>query len=276
MTRRTFLWSLAAAGAAGAAGTAIGRNVRRQVEVTSHSVHLAGASGVRVVQLTDLHAGRATPLAIVEQAVAQTHDLEPDLVVLTGDYVNHSLTYLPRVRQFVASLPRPCVATLGNHDHWAGASSVRDVLEEEGVVVLTNEHHLFDLGRAGHLGVVGVDDGFTDHDDVESSFAGVDRPESALVLTHDPNTANDIATRGGRLILAGHTHGGQISVPVVTPMISRTVGNRYLKGWYDAGAARLYVNAGLGSSAVRWRVGEGANPEVALFLLNDAATPGPS
>jgi predicted MPP superfamily phosphohydrolase len=168
----------------------------------------------------------------------------------------------------IERLPRPCVATLGNHDHWAGAAAIRRSLEGQGVVVLQNHHESISLRGSRRLVVVGVDDGFTKHHDVARALAGVHRPEQALVLTHDPDTADAIVQGGARLVLAGHTHGGQVHIPRVTRALSRMVGNRYLAGWYKVGRGRLYVNVGIGSSFIRWRAGRRTVPEVAVMDLS--------
>lgn len=268
MTRRKFLRFAAAAAATGVGGVALATNVQRHVEVTWHRISLPGAAGLRVVHVTDLHAGWGVSDEVLEEALEHVHGLDPDLVVLTGDYVNHSLKYLHRARNFVRQLPRPCVATLGNHDHWAGASEITGAFEAEGVVVLQNRHIDVECGRKT-LTVVGVDDAFTGRDDVARAFEGLESWDRVLCLSHDPNSADAIMAQGARLVLAGHTHGGQIDIPVITPAIARTIGNRYLAGWYDVGPGRLYVNVGLGSGASRWRIGKRATPEVAAFDIVD-------
>ncbi len=260
--RRTFLKLTAASVAAAGVGVAA-QIAPQRVRLTRHRISGHGLQ-LRIAHLTDLHVGWATPQHILDEAVALCRRARPDLVVLTGDYLNRSLKHLPALSRLVARLPRPCVATLGNHDYWSGAAEIQAALEAREVMVLRNTHKRLRLGRQ-ELSIVGVDDGYTDHADVETSFAGLENPKRALVLTHDPNTAGAIAERGGRLILAGHTHGGQIQIHRVTDAIARVAGNGYLAGWYSVADAKLYVNSGLGSSAVRLRVGERARPEVALF-----------
>jgi uncharacterized protein len=90
-------------------------------------------------------------------------------------------------------------------------------------------------------------------------------------VTHFPNTAERIAARGGRLVLAGHTHAGQVSARRLAGAFARLGGSRYLAGWYQVGGARLYVSAGIGSNLVRWRLGQGAWPEVGVFDLEGEA-----
>lgn len=273
MTRRQFLlhFGLVSAAAVTAGGAALARGARREVVLTHHRPALASGGGLRLVHLTDLHLGWSVSPERLATTLALARRAQPDLVVMTGDYLNHSLAHLGRLQRFAAELPRPCVATLGNHDHWSGAAEVRRTLEQAGVTVLANEHCRVALSGGRRLPVVGVDDSFTEHHDIEQAFDGLEAPGRALVLTHHPNAADAIAERGGALILAGHTHGGQLDLPVVTRAVSRAVGTRYLAGWYpvgEAGEARLYVNAGIGSSATPIRLGERAAPEVAVMDLS--------
>jgi len=187
--------------------------------------------------------------------------------VMTGDYLNRSLTEALGLRQLAASLPRPCFATLGNHDHWSGAAGVRAALTRAGVRVLTNES-LVVSGAGFRVTLVGIDDGYTGHHAIRQAFAGLAAPRDTLVLTHYPNLARLIAPYGGRLILAGHTHGGTVRIPILTVAIARAMGVPYLAGWYDVGpATRLYVNVGIGQARSRARIGAQAAPEIAVFEL---------
>lgn len=224
------------------------------------------AAPLRVAQLSDIHVGWGTAPETLLQAQRLAHAAKPDLLVLTGDYLNNSLSELDALQAWVAGLPRPIVATLGNHDHYSGALSIRRALEKQGVITLVNESAVLSLGDR-QLTVVGLDDGFTDRDDPERAFARVSAPDQALVLSHEPRTADLIGLHGGRLVLSGHTHGGQFAVPGVTATLTHLAGMRYLAGWYQAGDAQLYVNAGIGASVRLPRVGHQALPEMSLFEL---------
>jgi predicted MPP superfamily phosphohydrolase len=227
--------------------------------VTRH--RLSFRTRARVVHLTDLHVGPTTPRLFLATVARRVRELEPDLVVLTGDYVNVTTYYLRRVTELVLQLPQPCVAVLGNHDHWTDAEGVRSALEEGGARVLRNES----IHVAG-LTVVGVDDGRSGHADVDRAFARVSDPETALVLSHFPSTADEIAKKRAPLVLSGHTHAGHVVVPRVTAALARLAGNPYLHGFHRVGPRTdLYVNAGLGHSLPGLRLG--ARPEIAVFDL---------
>ena len=228
--------------------------------VTRH--HLPFRSKARVVHLTDLHVGPTTPRRFLGEVARRVRELEPDLVVMTGDYVNASTFYAGRITELALQLPQPCVAVLGNHDHWTDAKRVTHALEAGGVRVLRNES----VHVAG-ITVVGVDDGCSGHADVDRAFAGVRDPEDTIVLSHFPNTADEIANKQARLVLSGHTHAGHFAIPKVTAALARLAGNPYLHGFHRiAPRTDLYVSAGLGHSLPGLRLG--ARPEIAVFDLS--------
>ena len=255
-----------------AAGSALGvsrvRASRRGgLAVTMHRV--PWTSRARVVQLTDVHVGPTTPVGVVARATEIVRSLEPDVVVLTGDYVNTSLYFIERVAALADALPKPCVAILGNHDHWASADEVERALRSGGADVLRNASKTVET-KHGPLVVVGVDDGRSRTMDLDRAFEGVDSSR-ALVLAHHPQTADLIADRGAPLVLSGHTHGGQVDVPRATELVARLTGNPYLHGFYRLRDTDLYVNAGIGHSLPGFRAGRTC-PEIAVFDLDPSTT----
>ncbi len=253
---------VAATSAVGGAAYGCGPSVK----VRRHRLPWRVKRPVRIVHVTDIHVGWSTPQAVLNAAAQAAHAARPDLTVLTGDYVNTSLTHAETLSTFVSSLPGPVFATLGNHDHWADAVGMTKLLQKAGATVLSNRSVLAQPGGAP-LHIVGVDDARTDHDDSEQAFHGMDNPEHALVLSHDPTCAGRIAEQGGRLILSGHTHGGQVQIPGLTDAVGRAVGQPYIKGWYHVDKASLYVNVGLGHSRRGFRVGPDAAAELSVFDL---------
>lgn len=249
----------------GSIALGLARGRRPALRVTRHRVAWPELSAPRTVaQLSDLHVGWSTPEVLFREVLAALEAEPPDLVALTGDYVNVSRVFLRRLERFVAALPAPVVAVLGNHDHIAGAEQIGRALESGGAQVLRNRR-LTMLG----LEIVGVDDGRTRHQDVNLAFAGVEGP--SLVLTHYPPTALEVLGRGARLVLTGHTHAGQLDLPHgLTERLTRFVGHGgFLRGRYALeGGTELYVNAGLGHSRPGMRRGEPCRPELAYFRLD--------
>lgn len=262
LTRRRFLE--ASAISAAVAGPAAALAMQPALHAAHHRTPWTGPRSLRVVQITDVHVGPTTSDEVLERAAALAHQARPDLVALTGDYLNRSLRPLPRLAEFVRSLPGPIVATLGNHDYWSGGPAVRRCLEDAGARVLVNESLSLDT-TGGRITIAAVDDATTEHDDVDRAFADV--RETALVLTHNPVIAPRIARQPhAGVILTGHTHGGQLHVPRLTDAVFvRATGHRFMSGWHALDHAQLYVSPGLGHTHLRY--GPAARPEVAVIDL---------
>jgi len=228
--------------------------------------------GVRIAHLSDIHVGNLTPPEHVRAAVELANAARPDLVVMTGDYVCWRRHEAIDAEGQLAGLDGGRVlAVLGNHDYFTWGRGVVRALERNGYEVLKNRHTAVDIGGAP-LYVVGIDDPITRHHDLDAAFAGVPERGTRLVLCHCPEQAPGLADRGVDLVLSGHTHGGQINLPLITERIARRMGRRYMRGFYDLGdRTRLYVTPGIGFSGVTWRVGDGTSAEVAVFTLRVAA-----
>jgi hypothetical protein len=242
------------------------------------AVYAEQLSGLRVAHLTDLHVGAVTPLRVLSAAVALANAEEPDLVLLTGDFVCHGRGYLADLEGLIRGFRAPVIAVLGNHDHWSGAADVRAALERAGAEVLVNRSTTITLRRQP-LQVVGLDDAFTGHARRDEAVRGMRRDLPTIGLSHIGEEADGLWAEGVPLVLAGHTHAGQVNVGRVHDLlVGKLGGHRYVHGLYGArarGAApggAVYVGAGLGASFIPLRVGERAQREVTIFELG--ALPG--
>lgn len=226
--------------------------------------------GLRVVQLSDLHCGAPTPPERILDAIGRANALAPDLVVLTGDYLCRDEGGVELMRSLLGGLAAPTVAVLGNHDHWVDPHGAAEVLETHGYAVLRNQHTTLQL-RGAPFTVVGVDDLTTGNARPEEALAGT-RPGSRIVLAHGPRTADRLRRLGQPLLcLSGHTHGGQVNIPVFTPLVLRAIAREpYARGAFRLGPVQLYVNRGVGNSALRLRVN--SPPELTLATLRCVAT----
>jgi len=233
--------------------------------------HLAG---LRVAHLTDLHVGRVTPMAVQYDAVAMTNAGEPDLVVITGDFVCHSQVYLDDLTDVISKIDAPVFASLGNHDHWAGAEPVRKALKRGGAEVLDNANTVLEVGHQ-RLQLVGLDDAYTGHADQRDALKGLRSDLPVIGLSHIGEEADALWQAGVPLVFSGHTHAGQITVARLHELsVGKLAGHKYVHGLYGSRGAddprgAVYVGAGVGAAVVPLRLGERAKREVAFFELGE-------
>lgn len=273
LSRRSFL----RAGVFAAAGTAAAGIVDTGIEpgqlaVARVSVPLPalppGFDGYRIVQLTDLHFGPAIAKATITRALWLTDDLAPDLVVITGDFITYYLEEKP-LRRALDQLDAPdgVWAVLGNHDHWFDPDGVRRVLGETGVAELRNANTAITRGD-DTLWLAGVDDIWVRQHDLDAALDGIPPGATAILLAHEPDYADEVAPVGRvSLQLSGHSHGGQIRVPVRGgPYLSDFLhlARKYPHGLYKIDDMWLYTSAGVGRGPIP-RVF--ASPEVTEITL---------
>ena len=228
---------------------------------------------IRIAHLTDQHVGRITPFAIQREAVELTNAENPDLVVITGDFVCHSQLYLDQLVELVRAFRAPVIGVLGNHDHWAGADEVAAALKRGGVEVLRNDNTIITIRRQ-RLQIVGLDDAYTGHARIERAVSGLRRDLPALALSHIAEEADQLWKHGIPLVLAGHTHGGQITVARLNEIaVGKIGGHKYVHGLYGTRQPRrgavvtgaVYVGAGIGASVIPIRIGERGKREITIF-----------
>ena len=226
---------------------------------------------MRIAQLSDIHVGNLTPASHIRAAIDAANAAEPDLIVLTGDYVCWRRHEAEMAGEQLGGLRASRVlAVLGNHDYFTHGAGVRAALERNGYEVLRNRTTVADV-RGAPLAMVGVDDPVTRHDDLDAAFAGAPAGTTRIALCHAPDKGPELAARGASLVLSGHTHGGQIYVRGITDRLMKRFGLNYRRGMYDLdNDATLYVTPGVGFSGVTRRAGEGTAAEVAVLTLRAA------
>jgi hypothetical protein len=228
-----------------------------------------GQPPVRAVLIADLHVVRPDmPPNRLAHIVWQIQALNPDIVLIAGDLVSDRRIATGHYRASAAVAPlarlQPRLgvfAVLGNHDHWRGEAEVRSALAQANVRLLVNE-----AARAGPLALGGLDDAYTGRDAVEPTVAAMRRLGGArLVLSHSPDPFPRLPAEVG-LMLAGHTHCGQIRLPLIGAISTMSeYGERYACGRMDEGGRTLIVTAGLGTSILPLRLG--APPDMWLITI---------
>ena len=236
----------------------------------------SSCDGLRVDHISDVHTGSpGNGLDNLDRVVARLAASDADAVVMTGDYVILSVlggTYIdaatiaPRLRPLTAR--KPVFAVLGNHDWWKGGPAIRAALQAAGVTMLEDEARRVRLRRCD-LWFVGIGDLWTARHDVHKAFAGVRDDAPVIAITHNPALFPRIPSRAA-LVLAGHTHGGQISLPGIgQPAQWGKPENRYIRGAYVENGRLLFVSPGIGTSILPLRVG--VPPEISRLTLRSGA-----
>lgn len=267
MTRRNFMRSLVSGAVAAGGLLALHGAViePRWLEVTWHEISVPGLpahlDGFVIAHLTDLHIHRFGHLE--GQVIQALVDCKPDLVVMTGDMVE-SFRDLDAFVQFLeelAPLGVESVATLGNWEHSTVGliEKVQEIYDDYDVRLLINEG----MRLASGLEVAGTDDGSTGNADLGATLAGVSTEPGRIFLTHAPGIfyAQQVYDMPFDLVLAGHTHGGQVRLGSWRPVTS----GHYVAGYYDTMLGRAYVSRGIGTTNLPVRLM--CRPELPIFTL---------
>jgi uncharacterized protein len=226
--------------------------------------------GFRIAQVSDVHHGRLVSIEEVRRVVGLANEARADMVALTGDYTTSYRDYVEPCAEALAELSAPegVWAVLGNHDHKTDGPLTRQALRRRGINVLTNQNTELRRG-ADTLQLAGVDDWGWGKADFARAMRGVDTSRPSVLLSHEPMALDVPETRGVSLILSGHTHGGQVTLPLVgAPAAYVWKHLKYLRGAYESEGTQLYVSRGTGVIGVPVRLG--ARPEVAVLRLQRA------
>ncbi len=228
-----------------------------------------GALPIRVALLTDIHvSGPDMPPERLARIVEQVNSLHPDLVLLGGDFISDKKAATKRYAGAEALAPLSelkarfgAVAVLGNHDHWRSTAEIINGLRTARVRTLQNN-----AIEVGPISLGGVDDAFTGHDNVAKTVGAMRGHSGARVLlSHSPDVTPAVPS-DVTLILAGHTHCGQIRVPWIGAVSYMSkYGERFACGLAMDGRKRVITSAGLGTSVLPLRLG--AVPEIWLLTL---------
>jgi len=243
-------------------------------EITATDIWLrrlsAAHDGLKIIHLTDLHHSLFTPLEEIQRAVHLANLLKPDAVALTGDYVTLSRSYIWPVARALGKLRARLgvFAVLGNHDFGVDPEEVTRALRAQRVRVLRNAHFALRAG-ASTLWVLGVDDLWWQADDLRAAVRAVPGRDPKILLCHNPMGIHLAAEHGIDLVLSGHTHGGQVRLPVVGSVYGRSMlGERFVEGWNRLNGTQIYISRGIGKVLVPLRLG--CPSEIACLRLRRA------
>ncbi len=274
LTRRRFLMATAGAGVAGAGMSAYAFGpAAADVQLTRQDVLVRGLppalDGIRVGLVTDVH------LPANQRAARRALDLlageRPEIVVLGGDLLEHRHS-IDELIEF-ARHARGSLGTYAVMGNWERRGHLlpdmaRSAYEAAGVRFLCNEKAVLKIGAA-RLGIVGLDDPVEGRPDMDAALADGSGSDATIWAMHAPGYA-DLLPPGvqASVLLSGHTHGGQIRLPLI-PAFTPSGSGRFVAGWYSTVAAPLYVSRGIGTTGIRARLN--CAPELPILTLKSGA-----
>lgn len=279
ISRREFLKKTGQVAAGGAFGVVGGVVYSHEIEttwidVTKISLRLPRLPSVfrdyRIVHVSDLHLDHQTEPSYLEKVVRLVNEQGPDLIAFTGDFV----TFEPEMHlaELTSTLGRlesrdGVLAVLGNHDHLNDPVLVGSAIRDGGATVLHNEVRV--LKRAGvSLNVCGLDDLWEGQPRLDRAISRLPRDGAAILLVHEPDFADTSAATGRfDLQLSGHSHGGQVRLPLVGAPVLPRYAEKYPMGLYNVNGMALYTNRGLGMLPPRLRFL--CRPEITVLDLHD-------
>jgi predicted MPP superfamily phosphohydrolase len=225
---------------------------------------------LRIAFLSDFHTGsHAYDVARLRGIIADAAAYRPDLVLYGGDFVNMQLFGGGRVPPSTIAIvlgelraPLGAFAVLGNHDYTYGEHEVLAALRAADIVPLDDERHQLSFEGAP-IDLIGVPDFHVKRPRAKALLASLSVSRPTIVLAHDPASFKDLA-KGPHIMLAGHTHGGQICVPGIGPVVNMSRAPlRHTFGLIQEDSRQMYVTSGIGTSGVPIRIG--VPPEIVLL-----------
>jgi predicted MPP superfamily phosphohydrolase len=254
---------------------------RRWVEIHRRKMPLRGLdprfAGMKIVQLSDLHCSPVVWQRYLIQYMKWVNELEPDLVVVTGDLITGGYRYAHRVATILSHLRarHGVICTFGNHDYsiygrngsdegGRRADYLEKCLRDRGLIVLRNQTAYLQADGAKPVAIVGLDDEWSGHIDPANAWDGVDGSLPIICLNHNPVNAKELLCYPWQWMLSGHTHGRQVATSRFGKRFYPHRFRHYVHGHYPIEGRHLYVNRGLSYGQ---RVQYWCRPEVTVFKL---------
>jgi predicted MPP superfamily phosphohydrolase len=269
ITRRRLLGAIAAGAAAGAVAYVDARFIEpRWLHVSHTEVRIPSLppawDGVRIAVWADLHSGHLLSDEFLAKVAAASDAARPDIVAFCGDIAGGGEPLdSPMMRTMAALRPAAKFAIMGNHD---SVGTLRRVCEHAGIELLVNSASVLDRGGQ-KLAVVGIDDLWRGRPDFCAALADVPPDAARVALCHNPDLAEMVPHSAGSidLMLCGHTHGGQICLPLIGPLVTASRRRKYASGLASGPRCPVYTSRGIGMGIVPLRFC--CRPELPIITL---------
>ena len=228
--------------------------------------------GVKIVHFSDLHYGRNITLKSIDRFVKEINFIKPDIVVFTGDLVETPnelndndfdilVEHLSKINARIGKY-----AILGDHDYEENVEILKSTLTDSGFDILLNESDAIYNNSMEKIMLYGVDDVLKDRANLDKTFE-INNEDYKIVLVHEPDYVDNIDLNNYDLILAGHSHGGQVRLPLIGSIITPVGSKKYHNEYYNISGKPLYVSSGIGTSLMRLRLFE--HPSFNFYRLSN-------
>ncbi|MDO4288271.1 MAG: metallophosphoesterase [Eubacterium sp.] len=224
-----------------------------------------GSRRLRLLQLSDMHIGPWMTRKQVSRLVRRVNGLSPDILLFTGDLYDRFMDWRREEDALPLALikaPLGKYAVWGNHDRANMGRRYPELMAKVGFELLENTGKGIALAGGKMLWIAGVDDMLFGR---PKRCRAEKTADYCVLMVHEPDAADYFKNEGYDLILSGHTHGGQVRLPLLPP-VTTELGRKYLRGFYTLGKTRLYVNPGIGCTKLPCRLG--AAPEITIFDIH--------
>lgn len=237
--------------------------------------------GLKIVHFSDLHYTRIITKKSVTKIINEINLIKPDIVFFTGDLVDTDKVLTEDDKNFlIESLSNinstyGKYAILGNHDIANNNGDIMSIYSQSGFNLLENEYDVIYSKNNDKIFIGGLNSVSHELEDIDKVMSYYDTNDSSntynIILLHEPDYADNIVNSYDNinLILAGHSHGGQIRLPIIGALYTPKNGHKYVKGYYDLNGTSLYVTSGIGVSRYNFRLFN--KPEINFYRLNKEA-----
>ena len=228
---------------------------------------------LKMVQFTDTQLGPFYGLEQFKRVIDRINEEKPDIIIFTGDLFDVPNAYESKdeAMKILKQLDKTAlkIAVFGNHDFGGGGKAIyEDFMSEAGFIVLINEMLSYKMENGRIFDFYGIDDGMLGKPNFDFIENKIDASHYNILILHEPDLYEYAEDKPFDLILSGHSHGGQINLPILGPIVTPPLSKVYTDGYYKIDNERnslLYVNTGLGNTKMKYRFGN--IPQIAVFTI---------
>lgn len=243
----------------------------RKFNITSIDIPIKdlpeGLNHLKILHLTDIHAGDYIRHKYIEKIVTISNSLSPDITVITGDFSETDNTDIDWCAEALSKLSAKygLYGVLGNHDMWNGADLISQTLSKKQINILRNEHTRIPI-NGNDLYLAGIDDYKNGNHDINSAMKDIPKDAITIMLSHNPDSVEILADHKIDLMLCGHMHGGQWNLPIIgPPRIPSKFGKKHAWGLSHCKNTQIYTSNGIGTTFIPLRIN--CPPEITLLTL---------